>query len=128
MSSSAETTKRYPGQVDEAHPDIFNLHAMPPPSTEKKPGQLTEEQIRLFFKEGYLIVDNFFDTAKLDACRESCAQIVDEVAQMLYDGGKVKNLYKEYGVFQRLTKLEEEFPGAIIIMMKQNKFPQALLP
>ena len=33
-------------------------------------------------------------------------------------------LYKEFGFFERLTKIEEEFPGANIILHKTGKLPQ----
>jgi hypothetical protein len=33
-------------------------------------------------------------------------------------------LYKEFGFFERLTKIEAEFPGANIILHKTGKLPQ----
>ena len=39
--------KKYPGDVDEAFPDIFNQ--IPPQPSEKKPGQLSDEQLREYF-------------------------------------------------------------------------------
>jgi hypothetical protein len=47
--STAE--KRWPGMQDETFPDVFNINAMPPQPTEKKPGQLPEKMIRQFFEE-----------------------------------------------------------------------------
>ncbi|XP_076463481.1 phytanoyl-CoA dioxygenase domain-containing protein 1-like [Babylonia areolata] len=127
MATMATSSQRWPGQRDESFPEVFNIQAMPPQPAQgdRKPGQLPEDMVRHFFDKGYVVIDSFFDKAKLDACRESIAQMVDDLAQLLYDGGKVKNLYKEYGVFQRLSKLEAEFPGANILMMKQNNFPQS---
>ena len=43
--------KRWPGDVDETFPDVFNINAMPPQPSEKKPGQLPESMIRQFFEE-----------------------------------------------------------------------------
>ena len=37
------------------------------------------------------------------------------------------DLYKEYGLFQRLTKLEEEFKGANILLFKHQKIPKVIL-
>ena len=37
------------------------------------------------------------------------------------------DLYKEYGVFQRLNKLNSEFPGANIVLLKTGQFPQVSL-
>ena len=47
----ASSTKRWPGDVDETFPDVFNINAMPPQPSEKKPGQLPENMIRQFFEE-----------------------------------------------------------------------------
>lgn len=33
-------------------------------------------------------------------------------------------MYKEYGFFERLSKIEEEFPGANIILHKYGVLPQ----
>lgn len=42
---------KYPGDVDEVHPEVFNLSAMPEQPLEKKPGQLPEHMIRQFFEQ-----------------------------------------------------------------------------
>lgn len=122
---AAATAQRWPGQQEETFPEVFNLQAMPPQPPEKKPGQLPENLIRQFFEEGYVIVDKFFELPELDACREAINQQVDNLANLLHRGGKIKNLYKEYGFFERLTKIEAEFPGANIILHKQGSLPQA---
>ncbi|KAK7484969.1 hypothetical protein BaRGS_00023747 [Batillaria attramentaria] len=119
------TQKKFPGDVEETHPEIFNLSAMPPQSEEKKPGQLPDHMIKQFFEQGYVIVDSFFKKEELDACREAIEVLVDDLANMLYTGGKIKSLYKQYGLFERLTHIEREFPGANIILHKQGKLPQA---
>lgn len=122
MSSA---TKKWPGQQDETYPDVFNINAMLPQPQVKKPGQLPESMIRQFFEEGYVIVDKFFEKEELDPCRDAINRQVDELASMLHRGGKIQNLYKECGLFERLTKIESEFPGANIIMHKIGKLPQA---
>ena len=38
-----------------------------------------------------MIVDSFFDKSKLDACRQAIEVQVDNLANMLYDGGKIKS-------------------------------------
>ena len=57
------TNKRWPGESDEAHPDTFNV--APPRVGPKKPGQLTDEQIKHFFeKVGFnrqkMVDDSYF--------------------------------------------------------------------
>ena len=44
--------KKYSGQCEEAHPEIYTLAAMPDPrALGKKPGQLSEDKIRQFFEK-----------------------------------------------------------------------------
>jgi hypothetical protein len=51
--------KKYSGQCDEAHPEIYTEVAMPKPFVGNKPGQLTEEQVRQFFeKVSQLLIHN----------------------------------------------------------------------
>ena len=35
----------------------------------------------------------------------------------------ITDLYKDYGLFQRLTKLEEDFTGANVLLFKYQKMP-----
>lgn len=41
----------YPGSTDEAHPELFNMSAMPEQPKEQKPGQLSREEVEHFFRE-----------------------------------------------------------------------------
>ena len=42
--------------------------------------------------QGYLIVENFFDTEKeLDPVRKDIEVLVDNLANKLYDAGKIKS-------------------------------------
>lgn len=113
------------GQTDEAHPEVFNLQAMPAQPKDKKPGQLSEEVIRKYFEDGYVIVEDFFKKEDLDACREAINELVEQLAQKLHKAGKIKDLYKDYGFFERLIKIEEDFPGANIILHKYGVLPPA---
>lgn len=115
----------WPGYTGEANPDSFNVKAMLPQPKELKPGQLPEKLIKQYFEEGYLIIEDFFKPEELEACKDTLEILVEELAQKLYKAGKVKSLYKDYGLFQRLTKLEEEFPGAVILLHKIGKIPQS---
>lgn len=98
---------------------------MPKQPTDEKPGQLPIEKIKQFFEEGYIVVEDFFRPEELQPCRDAIEEMVDLLANKLYDAGKIKNLYKDVGLFQRLTKLEEEFPGANILLFKHQKIPKA---
>ncbi|KAL4238638.1 hypothetical protein ACF0H5_003345 [Mactra antiquata] len=115
-----------PGATDEANPEIFNIQAMPPQPKEPKPGQLPEDMIKKFFEDGFVIVENFFDKKLLDDCREAVNELVDQLANKLYTAGKIKGLYKKLGFFERLIKIEADFPGANIILHKYGKLPQVM--
>lgn len=41
----------YPGSTDEAHPELFNMSAMPEQPKEQKAGQLSREEVEHFFRE-----------------------------------------------------------------------------
>ncbi|XP_013416110.1 uncharacterized protein LOC106177775 [Lingula anatina] len=112
------------GVVKEVYPEVFNT--IPPQTNEKKPGQLNEEQLKQFYEEGYILVEEFFTPEELEPVRHAVDNLVEELAQKLYKAGKVKKLYSDYGLFERLTMLEKEFPGASILLHKNGKMPQAV--
>ncbi|KAH3859334.1 uncharacterized protein LOC127871842 isoform X2 [Dreissena polymorpha] len=114
-----------PGSSKDAHPEKFDIRAMPEQPKQKKPGQLPEEMIRQFFDDGYVIVDNFFDRKDLDACREAVNELVEQMVQKLHTAGKIRDTYSEHGLFERLTKIESEFPGANILLHKFGRLPDA---
>lgn len=115
--------KRWPGETDEAHPEIFNT--IPPQPKVLKPGQLPEEKIKQFFEQGFLVVEKFFQPEELNPAIDAVNTLVEELAQKLYKAGKTTSLYSEYGFYERLTKLEKEFPGSNILLHKLGKLPQA---
>ncbi|XP_064601734.1 uncharacterized protein LOC135467805 [Liolophura sinensis] len=117
------TQKKWPAETDEAHPEIFTV--MPPQPKEKKPGQLPEKDIRQFFELGYVVVEDFFDKKDLEACRKAIEEKVEQLAQKLLKGGKITDTYSEYGFFERLSKLENDFPGATILLHKMGTLPKA---
>ncbi|XP_069114957.1 phytanoyl-CoA dioxygenase domain-containing protein 1 homolog [Argopecten irradians] len=114
---------KFPGDTDEAHPEKFNLEAMPPQPKERKPGQLPEDMIKQFFTEGFVVVEDFFKTEELEACKDAIRRLIDEMALKLYNAGKIKKLYTELGFYERLTAIEKEFPGANIVLHKLGAMP-----
>ncbi|KAI8497530.1 hypothetical protein Bbelb_248360 [Branchiostoma belcheri] len=97
----------------------------PPQPKEKKPGQLTEQQVNQFFEEGYVLVKDFFTPEELQPVRDAVEDLVDRLAEKMYAAGKIKDTHKGAGLFQRLTLLEKEFPGTAVILHKWGKLPQA---
>ncbi|ESO90036.1 hypothetical protein LOTGIDRAFT_164337 [Lottia gigantea] len=75
--------------------------------------------------QGYLLVEDFLPKELLEECKQNIEEMVEDVAQKLYKAGKIKNLYKDVDLFQRLTKIEEEFPGANIVLHKYPQCPKA---
>lgn len=114
---------RYPGESDDVYPDIFNN--IPKQAKEKKDGQLSDEQLKKFFQEGYLVVEKFFKPEELQPCRDAIDKMVDNLANKLFDAGKIAQKYEELGLFKRLCKMEEEFKGSNVLMFKSQKMPEA---
>jgi hypothetical protein len=115
--------RRWPGMSDKAYPEVFNT--IPPQPAVRKPGQLSNEEMKQFFDKGYVLVEDFFTREELDPCKDAINVLVDALAQKLYNGGKITNLYKDYGLYKRLTMLEKDFPGANVILTKLGRLPQA---
>ncbi|KAL5022720.1 hypothetical protein ScPMuIL_001875 [Solemya velum] len=112
------------GLTDEAHPELFDLRAKPTqPVT--KPGQLSEEDLRKYFEDGYVVVKDVFTNEQLDACKDAINHKVEQLAHTLFDAGKIKNLYSDHGFNDRLTLIEQEFPGANILLHKKGAIPEA---
>ncbi|XP_062597342.1 uncharacterized protein LOC134258774 [Saccostrea cucullata] len=117
----------YAGHSDDAYPDVFNLPAMPPQPKKKKPGQLSEGEIKRFFEEGYVVVKDFFSPSELEPCRKALEKLVDDVAHRLYNAGKISSLYNDCDLFhERLQKMDKEWPGAAILVIKTQVLPQAM--
>lgn len=116
---------RWPGYTGEAYPEMCDIRAMPPQpkDSELKPGQLPEKLIKQYFEEGYLIIKDFFTKEELQACRDDLEDEVDRLANKLYKAGKIKNLYEEYDLDHRLIKIDEEWPGAVILLHKIGRLP-----
>nr|KAG5698092.1 hypothetical protein BaRGS_031782 [Batillaria attramentaria] len=116
-------TKVYPGHSDVAHPEIYTLVGMPEQPKVKKPGQLPENMVRQFFEKGYVLVEDFFTPQELEPVRQATARLVDIVAQRLYKAGKITDLHEDADLFTRLTLLEEQFPGASVLVHKLGILP-----
>ncbi|KAL5008242.1 hypothetical protein ScPMuIL_013823 [Solemya velum] len=108
-----------PGFTGESHPEIFTV--APPQPKEKKPGQMSPEQVKEFFDDGFTHIENIFTDEELQPSIDALKRIVDELAQKLYKAGKIKNLHEDHGFESRLTMLEQEWEGAVLLAKKQGK-------
>lgn len=93
----------------------------------RKPGMLSEEQLRQFFEQGYVVVRDYFQPEELAPCLEAVSELVENLAQKLAAAGKITDLHREEGVYTRLTKLEQDYPGASVLLFKEGKLPQAFM-
>ncbi|XP_021346376.1 uncharacterized protein LOC110445873, partial [Mizuhopecten yessoensis] len=114
-----------PGSTEAAWPELFTLPAMATSSMIKKPGQLSDEAIRKYFEDGFVIVEDFFTPEELNPCKEAITVVVDDVANMLFKKGKIKDLYNDLGFHERLVRMNDDFPGANILVIKTGRVPKA---
>ena len=77
---------------------------------------LTDTELQQLQEDGFLIVRDFFRPEQLAPVIEWVERLVDELANRLYDAGKVRNRYEGDGFDTRLTNLEREFPGAAVLL------------
>lgn len=92
----------------------------------KKPGQLTPDQLNHFFTEGFVILEDFLDINLLNEVKSDLESQVDQLAQKLYNAGKVKNLYKDKDFFTRTICLNNEFPGVSVIHHKSDNLAPSI--
>jgi hypothetical protein len=45
----------------------------------------------VLFLQGFLVIDSFFDRSELDLGQQAVNDLVDELANKLYDAGKIKS-------------------------------------
>ncbi|CAD5126776.1 DgyrCDS14821 [Dimorphilus gyrociliatus] len=108
------------GFSGECHPEIFTV----PPKDAKEQGPLSKEQVDFFFREGYLVIEDFFDIENdINPCLKAMDCIVENCASILYKAGKITNKHEDKGSHERLTYLAKEYPDAPVIAYKFGGFP-----
>ncbi|XP_078576587.1 phytanoyl-CoA dioxygenase domain-containing protein 1 homolog [Branchiostoma floridae x Branchiostoma japonicum] len=120
----SSTGKNYqPPNKNPAPPESYpEVYLNPPPQPrDKKPGQLSKAQVEQFFRDGYVVVPDFFLPEELQPVRDAVAERVDHLAETLYRAGKITDKHEKAGLFQRLTLLDKEFPGAAIVLVKSRR-------
>ncbi len=78
--------------------------------------RLSDDQLCQYHEDGFLIVRDFFSGERLRPVIEWINGLVDELAERLYAAGKIRDKHAEEGFSTRLTKLEQEFPGAAVLI------------
>ena len=107
----------------ETAPEVYTIP--PPQPKDKKPGQLSAEQVKQYFNDGFVLVPSFFTKEELKPVMDAIEECVDVLASNLYRGGKIKDKAESAGLYKRLILLEAQFPGAAIILHKLGYLPVA---
>ena len=100
-----------PNETVPAFPEVFTVPPKEQPK-QKKPGQLSEEQLKQFFENGYIVLNDLIDLDLLDRVRKEWDEKADELIQSLYKAGKIKNKHEDKDGFSRLIHVDKEYPGA----------------
>jgi hypothetical protein len=78
--------------------------------------RLSDAQLRQFHEDGFVIVRDFFTPEQLQPVIAWINGLVDGLAERLCAAGKIKEKHADEGLYTRLTRLEEEFPGAAVLI------------
>ena len=87
---------------------------------------ISDQQVQQYFDDGFLIVENLLTTDDLQPVMYELEQVVDEWAEKLYRAGKISHRCAGEDLFHRLTKLEEQWPGAAPLVHNREQVRPAL--
>lgn len=101
-----------------ASPEVY-INAPPQPK-EKKPGQLLPWQLDEFFAKGFVVVPSFFHPEELAPVVTAIEESVSDLANKLFEAGKISTKHESAGFYERLTLLNKEFKGAAVLLHKKG--------
>ena len=78
--------------------------------------RLSDEQVKRYFDDGFLIVEDVFTEEELQPVLDDFEVMVEGWADKLYKGGKIADKHEGEGVLTRLASLETEWPGAAALI------------
>ena len=81
------------------------------------------KSIEKYFQDGFIIVPKLFTQDELDLAIQTINECVDNLAEKLYRGGKIKDKAVKAGFYERLTLLENQFPGTAVLLHKLGNLP-----
>jgi len=85
-------------------------------------GRLSEEQLRQYKDEGFVVVGpDFFSREELEPVIQEIAACVDLLAKKLYAAGKIQDKHEDKGFYERLGHIEKQFPGAPVLIHTMGK-------
>ena len=88
--------------------------------------RLSEAQLQQFYEDGFVVLPNFFTDKQIEPVITWINELVDELAQQLYAADKIRDRHSGEGFYTRLTKLEQEFPGAAVLIHIRGLLGQPL--
>lgn len=80
------------------------------------PHALTEEQIKTFHEEGYLVVEKLFDGEDLQPAIDDVSADVDQQAKQLFEEGVIPDTYAYADFEHRLALISEHTPQVALSM------------
>ena len=87
---------------------------------------ISNQQVQQYFDDGFLIVEDLLTDDDLQPVRDELEQVVDEWAEKLWRAGKISDRCAGEDLFHRLTKLEEQWPGAAPLVHNREQVRPAL--
>lgn len=87
---------------------------------------LTKQQVDQYFEDGFVIVPNLFDPAELTPVLDEIGGLVGDLADRLYEAGRITDKHEDLDVFHRLTALEQDYKGAAVLIHIEGRLGQRL--
>ena len=60
----------------------------------------------------------------METLKKGILKQIDDLADRLFDAGKIDNKHEDKAFFQRMIHLEKEFPGASLLLHKKGVLPE----
>lgn len=77
---------------------------------------LDQEQLRRFHADGFLVLPALLTRAELQPVLDEIAALVDDVALRLQRTGRLRDLHRDLGFYERLTAIDRDCPGVAVLV------------
>jgi ectoine hydroxylase-related dioxygenase (phytanoyl-CoA dioxygenase family) len=77
---------------------------------------LSRQQVAQYHEDGFLLVEDLFKPSELQPVMDEISGLVDDLAERLYQAGKIADRHADKDFYHRLTALEKEFKGAAVLI------------
>lgn len=89
-------------------------------------GPLTNEQVEAFYKDGFLVLEDFYPATALREVQVDVEHQIDVLTKDLFAAGKIKSLYEDQDWTARLNLVRKEHPDAPVLLTKRGVLPSSL--